>query len=305
MLISLRLRNTKGKRDGDVAKVQDAYVAGLIQQIKLLELEITYLKQHAGSIVVDGSVSQQSVQKKLSTSASPTKDPPSTSKYDTTEASKKISSGSLSREVQPQDHAEMSVLRKELSDRSARLEDALATNAKLTSRLKMTEGRSVGDLDERSRRQLDVIASLTTKCEQLEADCHVIEARYKDTVDLLEKQTITSKNRDHKIEQLTAEFDAKDDQLKTTKDELDTAKVEASSLEKQMLDLQDKFMESSVHVMEETVNGLGNENRCLQQKLKEIQIQLETEKEQKERVEMKCSKFISENAEIAANLAEV
>ena len=97
------------------------------------------------------------------------------------EVSKKVSSGSLKGDVQSQDHADMAVLRKELSDRSARLEEAMAANAKLSSRLKMTEGKSVGDLDERSRRQLDKIAGLTTKCEQLEADCHVIEARYKDT----------------------------------------------------------------------------------------------------------------------------
>jgi chromosome segregation ATPase len=296
------MRNTKGKRDGDASKVQDAYVSGLIQQIKLLELEITYLKQHSSAGRGDGTTSSQISPKKLSSSLSPTKDPLSIANV---EVSKKISSGSLKGDVQSQDHAEMAVLRKELSDRSARLEDALAVNAKLTSRLKMTEGKSVGDLDERSRRQLDKIAGLTTKCEQQEADCHVIEARYKDTIDLLEKQTITSRNRDHKIEQLNDEIETKDDQMKTTKDELETAKIEFSHLEKQMLDLQDKFMESSVHVMEETINGLGNENRILQQKLKEVQMGLEMEKEQKDRVELRCNKFITENADLASNLAEV
>ena len=118
-------------------------------------------------------------------------------------------------------------------------------------------------------------------------------------------QTITSKNRDHKIEQLNDEIETKDDQMKTTKDELETAKIEFSHLEKQMLDLQDKFMESSVHVMEETINGLGNENRALQQKLKEVQMGLEMEKEQKDRVELRCNKFITENADLASNLAEV
>ena len=95
------------------------------------------------------------------------------------------------------------------------------------------------------------------------------------------------------------------DQLKTIKDELETAKMEFSNLEKQMLDLQDKFMESSVHVMEETINGLGNENRTMQQRLKEVQMELEMEKEQKDRVELKCNKFISENSDLASNLAEV
>ena len=293
------MRNTKGKREGDASKVQDAYVAGLLQQIKLLELETTYLKQHSSSMRGDGTLSSlQHSPNKLSTSISPSKAP-------IADLSKKSSTGSLKGDGQVQDQAEMAVLRKELSDRSARLEEALAANAKLTSRLKMTDGRSVGDLDERSKRQLDKLASMTTKCEQMEADCHVIETRYKDTVELLEKQTITSKNRDQKIEQLQGEVETKDDLIKTTKDELETAKLEFSNLEKQMLDLQDKFMESSVHVMEETINGLGNENRTLQQKFKEVQMELEMEREQKERVDLKCNKFILENAELASNLAEV
>ena len=303
-LFTHRMKNPKNKRDGDATKVQEAYVSGLIQQIKLLELEVTYLKQHStGSVKGDGTIiSSQLSPKKSSTSISPTKEQLLTPKND---ATKKILPGGSKNENQTQDYAEMTVLRKELSDRSARLEEALAANSKLTSRLKLTEGRSAGDLDERSRRQLDKIASLTTKCEQLEADNHVIEARYKDTISLLEKQTITSKNRDQKIEHLNGEIEAKDDQLKTTKDELETAKMEFSNLEKQMLDLQDKFMESSVHVMEETINGLGNENRTLQQKLKEVQMELEMEKEQKDRVELKCNKFIGENSDLASNLAEV
>ena len=86
---------------------------------------------------------------------------------------------------------------------------------------------------------------------------------------------------------------------------METAKLEFANLEKQMLDLQDKFMESSVHVMEETITGLGNENRTMQQKLKEGEMELEVEKEQKERVELRCNKLINENADLASNLAEV
>ena len=301
------MRNTKEKQS-DGSKVQEAYVAGLLQQIKLLELEITYLKQHAGGFIGggDSSVSQQANQKKASAlSATPTIESPSPTKIESASLPKKISSASSNKDVPPQAKEDISALRNELSDKSARLQEALATNAKLTSRLKMADSRSTGDLDERYRRQIDMIAALTTKCEQLEADCHAAEARYKDTVDLLEKQTIVSKERDHKVEQLTGEVDTKDDQLKTAKNDLETARLELSNLEKQMLDLQDKFMESSVHVMEETVNGLGNENRALQQQLKELEMQAEAEKEQKERVELKCSKFISENAEISATLAEV
>ena len=250
----------------------------------------------------DGTISSQISPKKSSTLISPKKGPPSIAN---TDISKKISSGSLKGDYQPPDQSEMAAMRKELSDRTAKLEEAMAANAKLSSRLKVTAGKSMGDVDERLRRQLDKIASLTTKCEQQEADCHVIEARYKDTVDLLEKQTITSKNRDNKIEELNGELETKNDMLKSTNNELETAKLEFSNLEKQMLDLQDKFMESSVHVMEETITGLGNENRALQQKLKEGQMELEVEKEQKERVELRCNKLINENADLASNLAEV
>ena len=297
-----RLRNTKGKSGGEASKVQDAYVSGLIQQIKLLELEITYLKQHSSMGKGDGTISSQISPKKSSSLISPKKGPPSIAN---TDISKKLSSGSLKGDAPASDQSEMAIMRKELSDRTAKLEEAMAANAKLTSRLKLTEGKSMGDVDERLRRQLDKIASLTTKCEQLESDCQLVESRYKDTVDLLEKQTITSKNRDNKIEQLNGELEAKDDLLKTTKDELETAKLEFANLEKQMLDLQDKFMESSVHVMEETITGLGNENRTMQQKLKEGEMELEVEREQKERVELRCNKLINENADLASNLAEV
>ena len=60
-----------------------------------------------------------------------------------------------------------------------------------------------------------------------------------------------------------------------------------------------------MHVMEETITGLTQENKGMQQQLKEMQIKLEAEKEQKERVEIKCNKLVVENAELASTLTEV
>ena len=241
-----------GKQDG--AKVQEAYVTGLIQQIKLLELEITYLKQHsprggnfgAGGGIGEGSRSSPQLQQsKVSATSSPTKDlvsSASPTKFHTSVVAKKSASGYTDASAAGQE--DVLALRKELSDRSARLEEALRHNAKLQTRLKTMEVRSAaggGDVDERFRRQLDTVATLTTKCEQLEADCLAAEARYKDTVDLLEKQTIMGRDKDQKIEQLTGDMETNYDQLNTAKNDLEAARSGLSNAEKQMAELQDRY----------------------------------------------------------------
>ena len=112
--------------------IQDSYTQGLIQQIKLLELEINYLKQHSSgakdlsptkSAVRSDTVSPSRSEKKVVIAAAPA-----------TEDHKRLAAA-----PQHRDDDQIRNLRQELMHKNARLESVLAEKTQLSHRIKALE----------------------------------------------------------------------------------------------------------------------------------------------------------------------
>ena len=69
----------------------------------------------------------------------------------------------------------------------------------------------------------------------------------------LERETIICRDRDQKIKSLDEEIEVRDDKIRDLDQQLETSRCELANCQKQVADLQEKFMQSSSHVMEETV----------------------------------------------------
>ena len=115
--------------------IQDSYTQGLIQQIKLLELEINYLKQHSSS---SGNHANKDVSPTKSAVRSETVSPSRSEKKvviaATTEDHKRQPGASALR-----DDDQIRNLRQELMHKNARLESVLAEKTQLSHRIKALE----------------------------------------------------------------------------------------------------------------------------------------------------------------------
>jgi hypothetical protein len=96
---------------------------------------------------------------------------------------------------------QMRALRKEMMEKSCRLESIMADKIQMANRIKILEDRGQGGLG----KQMDTISRLTGRVEHLEAELKITEERYTATISQLETQTIMSKDREKQIQQLQDE----------------------------------------------------------------------------------------------------
>ena len=114
--------------------IQDSYVQGLLQQIKLLELEINYLKQHSGTTGnKDLSPKKESVR---SETVSPSR---SEKRVVIAAAATTEDHHKSSKREQQRDDDQIRNLRQELMHKNARLESVLAEKTQLSHRIKALE----------------------------------------------------------------------------------------------------------------------------------------------------------------------
>ena len=119
--------------------IQDSYVQGLVQQIKLLELEINYLKQHAGN---SGTNKDNLSPKKDQSVRSETVSPSSRSEKKVVIAATKEASEDHHKSrgaIRDRDDDQIRNLRQELMHKNARLESVLAEKTQLSHRIKALE----------------------------------------------------------------------------------------------------------------------------------------------------------------------
>ena len=117
--------------------IQDSYVQGLVQQIKLLELEINYLKQHAGG----SGTNKDNLSPKKESVRSETVSPSSRSekKVVIAAATAGASEDHHKRGIRDRDDDQIRNLRQELMHKNARLESVLAEKTQLSHRIKALE----------------------------------------------------------------------------------------------------------------------------------------------------------------------
>ncbi len=136
-----------------------------------------------------------------------------------------------------------------MMEKNARLESILAERNQLQNRVKTLEDRGFDG----NNKSLETISKLTGKIEHLETELKIAEERQVTFAAQMETQVILCKDREKQIHQLQEEMEAKDERLSTFTHELESSKQHILQREKQIADLQDKFMQSSTHVMEETI----------------------------------------------------
>lgn len=144
---------------------------------------------------------------------------------------------------------QIKILRKELMDKSGRLETAMSDKSQLQNRVKILEDRGFDGSD----KNLDTISRLTGKVEHLETEMKICEDRCNAINNQLETQTILCKDREKQVHQLQEELEAKEERLSTFAHELESGKQQVLQRERQIADLQDKFLQSSAHILEETI----------------------------------------------------
>ena len=117
--------------------IQDSYVQGLVQQSKLLELEINYLKQHAGG----SGTNKDNLSPKKESVRSETVSPSSRSekKVVIAAATAGASEDHHKRGIRDRDDDQIRNLRQELMHKNARLESVLAEKTQLSHRIKALE----------------------------------------------------------------------------------------------------------------------------------------------------------------------
>eukprot|EP00095_Tigriopus_kingsejongensis_P003476 maker-scaffold264_size232020-snap-gene-0.9 protein:Tk03476 transcript:maker-scaffold264_size232020-snap-gene-0.9-mRNA-1 annotation:"iduronate 2-sulfatase" len=267
---------------------QEHFISGLLQQIKLLELEISYLKNHSQRPDRKPTVDQQSLRRKSSADLDPVSLPGS--------------SNSL-KEDNSRLQTEIKKLKTDLVDRNNRLEEALMATAaqrrdKANSRLGLME-----EEDEKSR-LLDQIARLTGQTEQLEIDRRNLADRHQKTLEELERQTIVSKDREKRIHSLMEDMEMRDETVQNMKLETDVLRGDLLQREGQNNDLHEKFLQSSQHILEETLRGLRDENKALQHKLKILEVKDDEHQEKLSHLNTKNDNLVAENAELRSEMAE-
>lgn len=152
---------------------------------------------------------------------------------------------------------------------------------------------------------MEVISRLTGKVEQQEQDLGQKDQRMEANFQDLEKQTIISKDREKRILQLMEEIESKSDLMTSTSQQLDYLQSELSAKNQLVQQLQDKFLQSSAHIMQEIIKGLQEELKTVLLKLKEAELVAEEWKQVREKSENVRSCLVEENAGLKSHLAEV
>merc|ERR1711994_751282 len=93
---------------------------------------------------------------------------------------------------------QLKTMRKDLADKSQRLETVLSEKTQIANRLKLIEDRGHDGLD----KQIETISKLTGRVEYLESEIKIAEDRHHSSLSQLETQVVLCKDREKQIHQL-------------------------------------------------------------------------------------------------------
>ena len=262
-----------GAAQGEAQKdmSQENYIKSLQQQIKILELEISYLKKQK---------EDEEPQRMTAT------------QEETVDARKSSTPGS---------EEAVKRLKSELQASMARVEHIKIEKNKTGERLKVVEQYR----EEEKTKYLEQISRLTGRIENLEKEAEDREGRQSSLLQDLEKSAIISKDRERSIQQLTEDLEGRVEEVTTLTNQVEHLQTEVGGKQTIITQLQEKFMQSSQHIMQETVKGLQDELKDNFSKIKDYELKEEEWKQIKERMDNVKVGLVDEIADLKAQLANV
>lgn len=243
--------------------VQESYIKSLIQQIKILELETEYLKNQNP----DGR--GQMLQK-----------------------------GDSKDNKNHENEESITKLKAELQTAFAKIENVKFEKQKLLDRMKHLEHQR----DEEKAKLMDQVSKLTGRVEHLEKEAEDNEVRQSSLLQDLEKQGIISKDRERSIQALTEELDIKKEEIVGHISQLDQLQAEVASKQTIITQLQEKFMQSSMHILQETVKGMQDELKECYVRIRDYEYKEDDWKQIKEKMDSLKTSLIDENADLKSQL---
>ena len=254
----------------DVKLVQESYIKSLIQQIKILELETEFLKNQKPD-TIDGFQQVNEAFKRK-------------------EKMEKI--------IDKENEEATNKLKNELQTATTKIENIKLEKQKMSERIKSME---LNREDEKSK-LLDQISRLTGRVEHLEKEAENNEARQSSLLQDLEKQGIISKDRERSIQQLTEELDIKKEEISGHLSNIEQLQNDLGSKQTIITGLQDKFMQSSMHILQETVKGMQDELKDCYVRIKDYEYLEADWKKMKENMDSLKTTLINENADLKSQL---
>ena len=246
----------------DAGLVQESYIKSLIQQIKILELETEYLKNQ-------NPEGRKEVQ---------------------------LMRGKSSKESEAEES--LTKLKAELQAAMAKIESVKMEKQKMMDRIKHLELQRE---DEKSK-LMDQVSKLTGRIEHLEKEAEDNEARQSSLLQDLEKQGIISKDRERSIQQLGEELDIKKEEITGHISALDQLQAEIGSKQTIITQLQEKFMQSSMHILQETVKGMQDELKDCYVKIRDYEYKEDDWRQVKDKMDSLKTSLIDENADLKSQL---
>ena len=255
--------------DGPKDMSQENYIKSLQQQIKILELEIAYLKKQNEGAEAPKAMKVQDEPLEV----------------------RRVSA--------PVNEETVKRLNVELQSTLLKVEQMKIEKNKTSERLKAVEQHR----EEEKVRFLEQISRLTGRVENLEKEAEDREGRQSSLLQDLEKQAIISKDRERSIQQLTEDLYARKEEVAALTSQVENLTTEVGGKQSMITQLQEKFMQSSQHIMQETVKGLQDELKDCYSKIKDLELKEEEWKQIKERMDSMKTGLVEEVADLKAQLA--
>ena len=255
--------------DGPKDMSQENYIKSLQQQIKILELEIAYLKKQNEGAEAPKAMKVQDEPLEV----------------------RRVSA--------PVNEETVKRLNVELQSTLLKVEQMKIEKNKTSERLKAVEQHR----EEEKVKFLEQISRLTGRVENLEKEAEDREGRQSSLLQDLEKQAIISKDRERSIQQLTEDLYARKEEVAALTSQVENLTTEVGGKQSMITQLQEKFMQSSQHIMQETVKGLQDELKDCYSKIKDLELKEEEWKQIKERMDSMKTGLVEEVADLKAQLA--
>ena len=256
-----------------------AYIKSLQQQIKILELEVAYLKR------------QPSPEKEK------LKEGGKEERVGGHVEGKKDAAAGLSSGQGPA----VKELQAELQLERTRVEQLRIEKGKASERLRQAETWR----EEEKDKAVAVQAKLEGRLEDLEREEQVRETRLASISQDLERQTMVSRDRERQVVTLQEEVQAAKEEAGRAGQQVEQLQCELASRQAAVQALQEKFLQSSQHILQETVKGLQEEVKVACTKVRELELAADDARGQRDRWEVIRGGLTEELGEVRAELARV
>ena len=256
-----------------------AYIKSLQQQIKILELEVAYLKRQPSP--EKEKLKEGGKEERVGGHLEGKKDAP---------AGLASGQGPAVKELQA-----------ELQLERTRVEQLRIEKGKASERLRQAETWR----EEEKDKAVAVQAKLEGRLEDLEREEQVRETRLASISQDLERQTMVSRDRERQVVTLQEEVQAAKEEVGRAGQQVEQLQCELASRQAAVQALQEKFLQSSQHILQETVKGLQEEVKVACTKVRELELAADDARGQRDRWEVIRGGLTEELGEVRAELARV